>query len=400
PAPPMRSEPAPPSPETAQSLKNGDAAIISAVGVVGPAADPRQDPTATERMVWLDARRQLIAKAAALYVQPSSLNANYAIVRTKLLAHSDDFITGVLQQQQPQTTRDGATFGILRASVSVRDVQKSLNQISHDERVEFIRNNGNPKIAVSVRTFLPETDAAAGPQRSSVAENLLKERIRSFGFTVVDADSARPVADFRVDSEVRFKKLSAKLPASGLVIEKFLLTSWTVRAVDVKSGEEIYHNTTMPEKQGWATEELALQDVGRLIGAEFSQSFFLQYFDFKPKKARLRFSGLPPSAANAVLAQINGNLIVLNAALAGEAGGDVLIDTELSAGSTPVPDLVQQSLLGPLNKQMGTNCFTLLAGAADAAELHIAFDAKCSAATNHLESAPRDALADAHATSL
>ena len=67
----------------------------------------------------------------------------------------------------------------------------------------------------------------------------------------------------------RFKKLSAKLPASGLTIEKFVLTSWTVKAVDVKSGEEIYYNTKKPEKQSWPTQELALEDVGRLIGAEF-----------------------------------------------------------------------------------------------------------------------------------
>jgi serine/threonine protein kinase len=385
---------------TPEAFSNGDSAVISAVGIAAP-ADAGAGRDGAARAVWADARQQLIAKAAALYVQPSSLNANYAVVRTKLLARSDDFIKTVLTQDMPQTSPDGVTFGIIRAAVSVRDVQKTLNQISHDERVDFIRNNGDPKIAVSVRTWNPDADAATGPQPSAVAENILKEHIHSFGFAVVDEEHAKPPADFRVEGEVRFKKLSAKLPASGLTIEKFVLTSWTVKAVDVKSGQEIYHNTTIPEKQSWATQELALQDVGHLIGAEFSQSFFLQYFDFKPKNTRLRFSGLPPAAANALLDEINGNLIVLNAALDTGGGGDVVIDAQLSAGTSSLPDLVQQSLLAPLNKKMGANCFTLLAGDATT-ELHIAFDSACTAAAamSRLSAAPREALAAAHGTSL
>ena len=375
-------------------------AVISAVGVAGPPdAGHAQDPAAAERAVWADARRQLVAKAAALYVQPSSLDANNSIVQTKLLARSDDYIKTVLQQAHPQTTKDGYTYGTMRAAVNVRDVQKSLNQISHDERVEFIRNNGDPRIAVSVRAWTPDSDGAAGPQPSAVAENLLKEHIRSFGFTIVDDQQAKSAADFRVSGEVRFKKLSATLPASGLTIEKFVLTSWTVNAVDTKSGQEIYQNTMIPEKQSWATQELALQDVGRLIGSEFSQNFFLQYFDFKPKQARLRFSGLPSAAANSVLDEINGDLAVLNAVLAPPEGGDVVIDTELSVGSAPVPDLVQASLLAPLNKKMGAACFTLLGGG-QTAELHIAFDGKCVAALGSLDGAPREALASTRGTSL
>ena len=378
---------------------SGNSAIISAVGVVNP-QDPSfaKDPAAAERMVWADARRQLVAKAAALYVQPSSLNANYGIVRAKLLTRSDDFITAVLQQPAPQMTADGLLVGTLRASVSVRDVQKSLNQISRDERVEFIRNNGNPRISVSIRAFTPDADAtaapqAAAPQPSPVAENLLKEHIRSFGFTVVDDANAKPPADFHVDGEVRFKKLSLKSPEMHLNFDKFVITSWTIKAVDLKTGEEIYHNTAVPQKQSWATEEAALQEVGQLIGAQFSQSFFLQYFDFKPKKARLRFSGLPPAVANVVLAAINGNLVVLNAALVPQNGSDVVIDAELSGGaSDTVANIVQTALLTPLNQKIGVPCFSI--AGTDAAELHVTFDPTCtSAATiNRLQSAPQEAL--------
>jgi serine/threonine-protein kinase len=381
----------PPISEPAPAASDGSA-LISAVGVASaPISGQAQDPAAAEQAVSEDARRQMIAKAAALYVQPSSLNANYAIVRSKLLARSSDFITTVFQQPTPQKAQDGSTYGLMQATVSVRDVQKSLNQISREDRVEFIRNNGDPRISVSVRAWAPESQEDTGPQSSAVAENILKEHIRSFGFVVVNDEQAKPPADFHVDSEVRFKKLSARLPASGLTIEKFALTSWTVRAVDAKSGEEIYHNTAIPQKQSWASEELALQDVGQMIGAEFSRSFFLQYFDFKPRKATLRFSGLPPALGNAVLAAVNGNLIVLNAALAPQSGGDVVIDANLSGGSAPLPGLVQQSLLEPLNKKIGRACFRLLSGDA-AQELHVVFDADCASIVSRLEAAPRDAF--------
>jgi len=378
--------PAPPA--AAPSPSNGDYALVSAIGVANP-ADPAyaRDSGEAERVLWLDARRQLIAKAAALYVEPNSLNANYGIVRAKLLQRSDDFIVGAVQQQ-PQMTTDGRMLGMIRASVNVRDVQKSLNQISRDERIEFIRNNGDPRISVSIR---------AETQRSAAAENLLKERIRSFGFVVVDDDAAKPPADFHVDGEVRFKQLSAKLAASGLTIEKVVLTSFTVKAVDAKTGEEIYHNTAIPQRQSWATEELALQDVGRLVGEEFTKSFFLQYFDFKPKKARLRFSGLPPNIAGAVLAAVNASLAVLNASAVAQDRGDVLIDTELSGAADSASNLVQQAILAPLNRRSGATCFTL--AGADAPEIHILFDAACkSAATlNRLESAPAEALTGAPA---
>jgi hypothetical protein len=377
--------PAAPPPQPASI---GDYALISAVAVADP-ADPAyaRDLRKAERVLWLEARRQLIAKAAALYVAPNSLNANYGIVRAKLLQRSDDFIVGAVQQQPPQMTTDGRMLGMIRASVNVRDVQKSLNQISRDERIEFIRNNGDPRISVSIR---------AEAQSSAAAENLLKERIRSFGFVVVDDQAAKPPADFRVDGEVRFKQLSARLAASGLTIEKVVLTSWTVKAVDMKTGEEIYHNTNIPEKQSWATEELALQDVGRLIGEEFTKSFFLQYFDFKPKKARLRISGLPPNIAGAVLAAVNASLVVLNASPAPqERGGDVVIDTELSGAADSASTLVQQAILAPLNRRIGATCFAL--AGADAPEIHVLFDAACkSAATlNRLESAPAEALSGA-----
>jgi predicted Ser/Thr protein kinase len=382
---------APPAP----TLQAGTA-IISAVGLADP-NDPRfaQAAPEIERSVWGDARRQLIAKAVALYVDPASIRTNYAILRDKVLSRSDQYITTVLEQSAPQASPYGLVSGTMRATVKVRDVQKSLNQISRDDRVEFIRNHGDPRIAVDIRALSAAGDPAAAPQRSSVAENILTERIRSFGFVVVDRELAKPPPDFVLDGEVRFKRLSARLPASGLTIEKFVLTSWTVRAVDTKTGEQVYYNTKVPEKQSWASEELALQDVGRLIGAEFSKDFFLQYFDFGTKRVRLRFTGLPAAAAGAVFAEVNATLRVLNATPVEQSGGDVVIDTDLSGGSDAASALIQDSLLAPLNRKLGKTCFSVRGAATE--EVRIGFDAACTttAMLDRLETAPPEALMDA-----
>jgi hypothetical protein len=371
-------------------------AIISAVGLADP-NDPRFAKAAPEieRSVWGDARRQLIAKAVALYVDPSSIRTNYAILRDKVLSRSEQYITTVLEQTPPQTSPYGLVSGTMRATVRVRDVQKSLNQISREDRVDFIRNHGDPRIAVDIRAQSAATDPAPVPQRSAVAENILTERIRSFGFVVVDRELAKPPPDFLLDGEVRFKKLSARLAASGLTIDKFVLTSWTVRAVDTKTGEQVYYNTKIPEKQSWASEELALQDVGRLIGGEFSKDFFLQYFDFGTKRVRLRFSGLPRTASGAVFAEVNATLRVLNATPVEQSGGDVVIDTDLSGGSDAASALIQDSLLAPLNRKLGKTCFAVRSAASD--EVRIGFAEACTTSPmlDQLERAPPEALMDA-----
>jgi eukaryotic-like serine/threonine-protein kinase len=187
------------------------------------------------------------------------------------------------------------------------------------------------------------------------------------------------------------------LPASGLTIEKFVLTSWTGRAID-RAGEEIYHNTIIPEKKSWATMESALKEIGQIMGSEFSKDFFLQYFDFGAEKVRLRFTGLPSTASAAVLTEINATLSVLNAGPLREDGGDVVIDADLSGGSSEsVVQRVQESLVGSLNRKLGKTCFSVADGAAT--EVHVLFDADCTAAATlkRLDSLPPEALMEAPA---
>jgi serine/threonine-protein kinase len=79
--------------------------------------------------------------------------------------------------------------------------------------------------------------------------------------------------------------MSIRLEASGLPVTKYTLTSWTVKCVDLATGEEIYFNTTLPKGVGsWASEEEALKAIGARIADEFSRDFFLQHGNVASQK--------------------------------------------------------------------------------------------------------------------
>ncbi|MDP2793214.1 MAG: serine/threonine-protein kinase [Sulfurisoma sp.] len=373
-------------------------AVITALGLADP-ADPRyaQDKGLLAADLREDARRQLIEKAAALYVDSQSLSKNYGLLQAKLFARSGEFIQAI-EEAQPRQNADGLMSLTARATVKVRAVQKSLNQMSREERIDFIRNNGDPKIAVAITTHSAQgnvVDPNAPARRSPVAENLLKERIQSFGFRLWN-DDTKNGADFAVSGEARFKKLSAKLEASGITVEKFVLSSWSVKCTDKKSGEEIYYNNQIPEKQSWATEELALRDVGRLIGEEFSKSFFLQHFDFTAQKVVLNFKGLPkPELVKSVLRELTGIRSVLAVASQSATPGETRFVAELSGGSTSLSELVSNGIAKPLNRKLGKTCFNV--AGSSGTEVTLAFEASCNEAgiLGRLDALPPAALFDA-----
>jgi serine/threonine-protein kinase len=349
--------------------------VISALGMAD-AADARfnGDAAAAQLEARNDAKRQLIEKAVALYVEPSSLRGNHALIERKVLANSGAFIRTVLQEGAPSAGKGSLVEMQTRAVVSVRDVQKSLNQLSREERVEFIRNKGDPKISIRIDV----ANAGGGPvARSQLAENVLKERIKSFGFRVWAADGDAPAAasaqsaDFAIQGEVQLKTLSTRLPASGLVITKTALTSWTLKAVESATGEEVYLSTRVPTGKTWASEQQALADIGKLVGDEFSRDFFLQHFDFPVQKAGLIVTGLPESAGPLMLRELRGMLAVLDAQLIADPGR---FQVQLPVGS--VTDIVQEAIVRPLNAKLGLDCFTL--AGSSGAEVTIAYAASCA----------------------
>lgn len=392
--------PAPPGPATVAVAPapapevSTNTMTISAVGLAD-SSDPRfaADPNLLRTTLRDETKRNLVEKAVALYVQSNSLAEHYGVLRDKLLAHSGDFIEAVIQEDAPQTGQDGLVSMTAKATVRIRDVQKSLNQMSKDERVEIIRNNGDPRIAVAIATL----GAAEGaqPQRSQIAENVLKEKVQSFGFRTWAEDGGDKKADFKVQGEVKFRKLSVKLEASGLNIERTVITSWTIKCLDTKSGEEIYFNTTIPQKVSWNSEDEALADLGRLIGEEFSKNFFLQHFHFTAQHVQLKLSGLPDeTVAKRLLTEVAGLRSVL-ALTPVKTGGETRLDLDLAGNLSNLSDLVSAGVATPLNRKFGRACFNVTSTAGS--EVSMSFDPACKdpAVLTRLDSTPPAALYEA-----
>ena len=373
--------------------------IISALGLVNP-SDPRfnGDQAAAQAEARADAQRQLVEKALALYVEKRSLEKNYGLIEAKLLSHPGAFIKTVLQESAPAAGKDGLIAAQARATIKIRDVQKSLNQMSREERIEFIRNNGDPKIAILMAIRNADTAQALPSSRSQLAENVVKERIRSFGFRVWSAEGETKTgpkaqtADFEIHGEVRVKQLSARLAASGITVTKTALTSWTVKAIDKATGEEIYLNTVSPKGRSWATEDQALADIGKLVGEEFSKNFFLQHFDFGAQPVGLNVSGLPDAeTARLFLKELRAFRSVLDAQLVADTGRYQLRLPEGSAAT----DIVQDAILKPLNAKLGQNCFAL--AGASGATVNVNFSGACAEAAIRakLETTPPAGLLNA-----
>ncbi|HKA41045.1 MAG TPA: hypothetical protein VKF40_03555, partial [Burkholderiales bacterium] len=340
------------------------------------------DQAAAQAEARADARRQLVEKALALFVEGKSLDKNYALIQQKLLPQSGQFIKTVLQEGAAETGKDGLVATEARATVKIRDLQKSLNQMSKEERIEFIRNSGDPKISVVMLIRNADTGQPVPSERSQLAENVVKERIKSFGFRVWSADGETKTgpeaksADFHIQGEVKVKQLSMRLAASGLTISKVAPTSWTVKAIDKATGEEIYLNTLLPQGKSWASEDQALSEIGKLVGEEFSKNFFLQHFNFAQQKINLNIQGLPPGQAGAqtarrILHELRGIRQVLDAQLIADSGRFAL---NLAEGSAT--DIIQDAVLKPLNAKLGQSCFTV--GSAAGQDVTVNFAPGCA----------------------
>ncbi len=369
---------------------------ISAVGYAD-SSDPRfaSDPNLLRTTLREETRRDLMEKAVALYVQSGSLVQNYGLLREKLFGRSGEFIEAVVQEDTPQAGKDGIVSMSAKASIRIRDVQKSLNQMSKDERVDFIRNNGDPRIAFSMTTI--SAAEGAQPRRSQIIENALKEKVQSFGFRTWSEDGGDKKADFLVVGEAKFKKLSVRLEASGLVIDRSAITSWTIKCIDKKTGEEIYYNTAVPQRMTWNSEDEAMADMGRLIGEEFSKGFFLQHFHFAAQKVKLNLAGLPDEAtAKRLLTEISGLRSIL-AVSAGKLGGESRFELEVAGGNNNLADAIAAGVAMPLNHKFGRACFSV--GGTAGNEVTMAFDPACKdpAVLARLDSVPPAGLFEAPA---
>ncbi len=355
--------------------------VISATGFVDP-TDPRYAADKSQMAADLraDSKGQLVEKALGLMLDTGSLAQNYDVLRDRLISKSGTYVTSVVEESAPRTGKDGLVSMTTQAVVNVKALQKSLNQMSRDERIQFIRAGGDPK--VSVRIVVTDADQpGAPPQPSQLAENLLKERIKAFGFRTWSEGSARRAqqgADFLVQGEAQMKRLSMRLAASGVVVTKYALNSWTVKCIDRMSGEEIYFNTALPKGLGsWASEGEALNAIGAKIADEFSRDFFLQHVYVTGRRISLTVDGMPASAPEDLLWRELISLPAVINATPRSASGARVYDVALAGGGA-AGDLVAAGVLKPLNAKLGQACFVLGPIAGDAVTL--VFDKQCGEA--------------------
>lgn len=339
--------------------------IISAEGL----ADPESPAYLKDKSILLDAlrtdaRKQVIEKAVGTIIQSSTLMENYEIIHDRVLTKSQGLIKKIIKESEPWLGDDGFMHILLKAEVVTGEIRSTLETMSKQERISLLQQHENPRISVSV--WVQDTDRASVilPQRSDIAENLLKQHIKSFGYRVWSADALEKKignVDFSITGQVKFKPITVKLNASGLSITKYALTSWTVKCMNLATNEEIYFNNKVPKKQSWADEDTALEDIGKLIGSEFSSDFFEQHLMTRSKVFQLQVKGLPSyDIASLLKKELLGLRPVLNIDLRNfERMGTSLYEIEFAGTQGNFQDLINNAVIDPLNRKFGNPVFFL-----------------------------------------
>jgi hypothetical protein len=350
--------------------------VVSAEGLADPAAEIYQsDKGLLLDALRQDALRQCVEKTVGTMVDSSTLVENFTLVQDRVLTRSKGLIKRVLKQSDPWLGEDGFMHLLVKAEVYLGQVKEAVADLSRTERIDLIKEYGNPKIAVLVEV----RDAARGGdvvvERSAVAENLLKERLSGFGYrvwAVADASDARTKgADFLISGEAKFKALSARLPTSGITVTKHVLTSWTVQCKDVQTEEELYFNNKGPRAKSWADEDAALEDIGRMIGEEFSQDFFERHLMAPTRIFQMQIDGLADYDTGVLLKkELIGLRPVINVELRDyRADGSSLFEVEFSGQRGNFAQILNASVIAPLNAKLGRSAFRLVSSSGQAVRL-------------------------------
>jgi len=346
---------------------DADIVLVSAEGLADPEAEAyRRDKGLMADALLEDAKRQAIEKVVGSYVDSHTLVQNYTVIEDRVLTRSKGLIKRVVSQQGPWLGDDGFMHLLIQAEVFSGDVQSALKQMSEAERLSLIRERGDPKIQVAVWVRNAARGGDKEEERSQIAENLLKEEINRFGYRVWSepegGGSGLRKANFGISGEARFEEIRLKLPASGINVTKYKLTSWTVKCLYIPTGEEIYFNNKVPRKTTWNSEEEALEDIGRMIGAEFSKDLFERYLLRPSQVYELQVEGLPDYDTGTELKmQFVGLRSVLNVDfLSFEMGGVSLFEVEMAGTGKNFAQLLNETVLHPLNAKLKSASFSLV----------------------------------------
>lgn len=372
-----------------ESGKCSESVIVTAEGLADPSADTyKRDKVLLLDALLDDAKRQAIEKVVGIYVEGQSLVENYILIQDRVLSRTNGLIKKIHKQSQPWVGKDGFMHILIKAEVYSQQTQDALQEMSRAERVNLIRDFGNPKIAVAVTIRDSNRSSRVVSERSQIAENILKEHISRFGYRVWSEEIGKEISvanaeksmvsgqsdlatyyshrrgsDFIIRGEAKFRPISIKLKASQIEINKFQLTSWTVKCIDNRTGEEIYFNNKVPTRMSWNTEDAALAAIGQLMGEEFSKDFFDSQMLQDSRIYQVEILGLPSYDAGVLFKkELIGLRPILNVDFRSfESLTGALFEIEFSGNELKFPELLNSTVIGSLNAKFNEKAFQLQA---------------------------------------
>ncbi|MFO7760160.1 MAG: hypothetical protein R6V20_00905 [Desulfobia sp.] len=382
--------------------------IVSAEGLADPSSETYQgDRGLMIDALRQDARRQAIEKAVGTFVDSSTLVENFQVINDRVLSRSSGLIKKIIKQTSPWQGKDGLMHMLIKAEVFVSDVKDAVSTLSENQRLKLIRESGNPTISVAVRVKDAARGSSTPPENSTVAENILKEKFKGFGFRVWSENYSRRLkgkyaenrreADFSLIGETKFSRQNITLPGSGARLTRHILTSWTVKCVNNHTGEEIYFNNQIPEQKTWDHEDKALRDVGRLIGEEFNREFFSNYLNRPSTIFQMEITGLPSyDTALLIKKDLVGLRPVLNVAIRDfNSAGLSVFEVEFAGSLANFSQIVNNAVLKPLNAKLGETNLRLAARHGNVIQIAFKSDLDTAQIKNRLESMPPASLAQA-----
>ena len=370
-----------------QVCRAAETMIVTAEGLADPEADAyKRDKGLMVEDLRRDAKSQCVEKAVGSLVESSTLVENYALIHDRVLTRSRGMIKRVIKESPPWIGEDGFAHMLMKAEVFVTDLKRALKEMSRDEKIHLIKQYGNPKISVAI--LIADADRGSGtrPEQSEIAENILKERLKRFGYRVWSEDYTTKLkqemmvkssmenqvdatistqqikaADFFIEGKAKFKRITQTLQPANIKVTKYVLTSWSVKCVDAHTGEEILYNNKVPRGKGWATEDQAIEDIGTMIGNEFSREFFAEHLQAPSRIIQLQVLGLPSyDVAQKLKNEFIGLRPVLNVDMRDfDKKGVSLYEVEFTGATANFNRLLNAVIITPLNKKIGGNAFSL-----------------------------------------
>ncbi len=220
---------------SAGASTNAETIIVSAEGLADPNADIyKRDKGIMVDDLRRDAKRQAIEKAVGAFVDSSTLVENYMLVSDKILTKSQGLIKRIIKETSPTLGGDGLMHMFIKAEVFLADVKSAIKSMSKENRLDMIKEQGNPTISVAIVVKDAKRGSKTAPMSSTIAENILKEHFINFGYRVwsenytkilqkeiISKGSGRRIADFSVIGEAKFKNLSLSSRGSAASILNF-----------------------------------------------------------------------------------------------------------------------------------------------------------------------------------